>query len=47
MGGALSSAVMGCNVVNGGGEALDNGAAKVILSTGVEGGLDPLGSALS
>ena len=47
MGGALGSAVTGCDVVNGGGEASDNGAAKVILSTGVEGGSDALGSALS
>ena len=41
MGGALGSAVTGCDVVNGGGEASDNGAAKVILSTGVEGESDP------
>ena len=43
MGGALGSAVTGCDVVDGGREALDNGAAKVILSTGVEGESDALG----
>ena len=42
MGGASGSAVTGCDVVNGGGEASDNGAAKVILSTGVEGESDAL-----
>jgi hypothetical protein len=36
MSGALSSAVTGCDVVNGGGEASDDGAAKVISSIGVE-----------
>ena len=44
MGGALGSAVTGCDVVNGGGEASDNGTAKVIR---LEGESDALGSALS
>ena len=39
MGGALGSAVTGCDVVN--------STAKVILSTGVEGESSALGSALS
>jgi hypothetical protein len=47
MGGALDSAATGCDVVNGGGEASDGGAAKVISSTGVEGESDALDSALS
>ena len=37
MGGALSLAVTGCDVVNGGGEASDGGAVMVVSSTGVDG----------
>lgn len=47
MGGTLSSAATGCDVVNGGREAAsDIGAAKVISSMGVEES-DASGSALS
>ena len=37
MGGALGWVVMGCDVVNGGGEASDGGGPKITSSTGVEG----------
>ena len=37
MGGALSSAVTGCDIVNGGEEASDGGAVMVVSSTGVDG----------
>ena len=47
MGGALGSAVMGCDVVNGGGEASEGGGPKIISLTGVEGKSDALHSALS
>jgi hypothetical protein len=36
-GGALDSAVTGCDVVSGGGEASDGSGAKVFSLTGVEG----------
>jgi hypothetical protein len=47
MGGTLDSAVTGCDIVSGGGEASNDGAAKAISSMGIEGKSNALGSASS